>query len=95
MIGRHLIQRLRAAHKARSDRKARERFDAGYDYAAGALLRGANPSDIENQIDGAHLFDEENDFEDGMESALDAYLALRPELEPQIFAQIDWPAIAA
>jgi hypothetical protein len=62
----------------RAERKARERFQAGFNFAAGALLKGATPEGIECQIEGASFFGDSGEFEDGMDAALEAYRALVP-----------------
>lgn len=59
--------------KARKARAQQQLFDRGFDYAAGELLRGKQPQELEDHVDGAHMFEDANEFDDGIVAALVAW----------------------
>jgi hypothetical protein len=58
----------------RRERRAARRYQAGYDWAAGALLRGAPETEIEMHLDNP--FDS-NEFESGGNAAVRDFARLK------------------
>lgn len=52
-----------------------QRRREGWDFAAGMLLENPDgaPEQLQNHIDDAHVFGTWNDFDDGVEAALQAH----------------------
>ncbi len=67
-------------HK-RQRRQIRHR--QGFDYAAGELLRNPTPQTVdmlENHISSAKHFDEHDEFDEGIEEALNKFAELSPSI---------------
>lgn len=78
----------------RRHKAARERFDRGFDYAAGELLRGTDTESLEARIDGAQIFGDDNEFDEGMAAAIVAWENYFPP-ERNVTMPLMFPALAA
>lgn len=59
---------------SRRERRSQERFDRGFDWAAGQLLRETmQPHHIYAEVDTANQFDDHNSFDDGALAAADLW----------------------
>lgn len=74
------LQNYRERKQARHAAYLEKRRIAGYDYAAGCLLRGASPIDMQYRYDTSVVFNENDGcraFDRGMEEATDRIVALK------------------
>lgn len=63
------LQRRRTAREA-------DKFDSGWNWAAGQLLRGRSEDDVQNMIDtGSMLDDKPHAFDIGARAAVNAHIA--------------------
>jgi hypothetical protein len=60
----------------RRTQRTAQRFDSGWNWAAGQLLRGASEDDVQNQIDVGCFLDTAPDaFDIGARAAVNAHIA--------------------
>lgn len=65
-----MFDTIRTYLKTRREARSERRWISGYDYAAGALLRGTDARDLEYEMAQGFTFDEETSFDRGMQAAL-------------------------